>query len=294
MRITRREISGLIGQDEASDIIGWPVAPDYEIKYGIIYPKGRHRYRQPSLTDLDLFLSFARLAAHGEPSGDRILKWVRKYGLLRKADPRSVFYDLEEDVKLPVGRELLTVRAHHTNQAPMSLEEFRQEARHAYMCLSLLESIRSGDIDSLRTRISLKRVDPPGKPGQGSSGHVILGGHHIPVVFSMDEKLTDERVLFAAERGLECIVEAQLEDVRLRFARNYQAPSRARLAPDCPDLYSALYYQLARLMTDERPWTNCVVCGWLMIHSRPNRKTCGDACRKEKSRRNKATGESSR
>jgi predicted nucleic acid-binding Zn ribbon protein len=122
---------------------------------------------------------------------------------------------------------------------------------------------------------------------------VILGGHPIPFTFSTE--LTDERVLDAAKHGLECIVEAQLQDVRLRFAADYQAASRrTRLAPDCPDLYSALYYQLARLIVDERPWTNCANCGYPMLLTRPNRKTCSDACRQAKRRRSKATRESSR
>jgi predicted nucleic acid-binding Zn ribbon protein len=63
---------------------------------------------------------------------------------------------------------------------------------------------------------------------------------------------------------------------------------------DCPDLYSALYYQLARLIVDERPWTNCANCSYPMILTRPNRKTCSDACRQAKRRRSKATRESSR
>ena len=90
-------------------------------------------------------------------------------------------------------------------------------------------------------------------------------------------------------------MEAQLQDVRLRFAADYLAASRrTRLAPDCPDLYSALYYQLARLIVDERPWTNCANCGYPMLLTRPNRKTCSDACRQAKRRRSKATRESSR
>ena len=297
MKISKKQMGELIGQDEAMEIIGWPVAPDYEIKHGIIYPKGGLRYRHPSLTDPDLFLSFARLAAHGGPSDDRILKWVRKYGLLRKARPESILWELEEDVELEVERfgrpQVLTIEAHQVNQAPMSVEEFREETRHAYTCLRLLESIRSGDTDSLRSRMSFKRLDPPGKPGQGSTKQVILGGHPIPFTFSTE--LTDEGVLDAAEYGLECIVEAQLQDVRLRFAADNQAASRrTRLAPDCPDLCSALYYQLARLIVDERPWTNCANCGRPMILTRPNRKTCGDACRQAKRRRNKATRESSK
>jgi hypothetical protein len=299
LKISKKQMGGLIGQDEAMEIIGWPVAPDYEIKHGIIYPKGGHRSRRPSLMDPDLFLSFARLAAHGDPSEGRILKWVRKYGLLRKANSESILWELEDDVEWeverPGGRQVLLLKAHQVNQAPMSVKEFREETRHAYMCLRLLENIRSGDTDSLRSRISLKRLDPQGKPGQGSTKHVILGGHHIPLTFSAEEELTDKRVLFAAEQGLRCIVEAQLQHVRLRFAADYQAAShRTRLGPDCPDLYSALYYQLARLMVDERPWTYCANCGHPMILTRPNRKTCGGACRQAKRRRNKATRESSK
>lgn len=122
------------------------------------------RYRYPSLTDPGLFLSFARLAAYGDPSENRILTWVRKHGLLRKASPKSIFWELEEDVEQEVGRsvgrEVLTLKAHQVNQAPMSVKEFREETRHAHMCLRVLESIRSNDIDSLRSRISLRQIDP--------------------------------------------------------------------------------------------------------------------------------------
>lgn len=263
------------------EIIGWPIAPDYVLKHGVIYPKDgwRFSHRIPSLTDPALFLSFARLGAHGDPSEAQILKWVRKNGLLRKAAGPPHHFTLHEDVRLPVGNELLTREKYDINQAPMTLKEFREHVRHAYMCLRLLEDVRSRDVGGLRSRISLKRNDPG-----DSSGDAIIGSHHLPL--PMDEDPTDERVLLVAELGLELIVETQLQDIRLRFTADYQAASRRkRLGIDCPDLYSALYYQLARFMADERPWGTCAACGRSMILSRPDRKTCGDACRKEKSRK---------
>lgn len=284
MRISKRQIDGLIGQDEAQEMIGWPVAPDYVIQHGVIYPTDGWRFnRRASLTDSDLFLSFARLGAHGDPSEARILNWVCKNGLLKRVAGWPHYFTLHEDVQLTVGNELRVVREHDLNQAPMTVRAFREEVRHANMCLRLLEDIRAGDVDNLRSRIE--------RDGSAdSSGDTVLGGHHLPI--PVDEDLTDEKVLLGAELGLELIVEAQLRDIQLRFVHDYQATSRRkRLSIDCPDLFSALYYQLARLMADERPWSTCAFCGRPMVLSRPNRKTCGGACRKAKSRRGLAAGQ---
>ncbi len=296
-------MGGLISLDEASHIMIWPVAPDYYTKHGAIYPKdGWQADQYASLTEPDLFLSFARLGAHGEPSEARVLKWVRKHGLLRRADYEGLHSSfLKRDVQLPVGNELITLKAYELNQAPMSVREFREEAREAHSYLTLLESIRSGDIKSLRSRISIEQIDLLSEQGQQYSMRCMaLDGRPIPLVGAppADATLTDEWVLLDATLCLEHAVESKIKDVRLGFAPNFGHPRplstfRPRLVAECPDLYSALYYQFARFIADERSWTNCVVCGLPMSRTRSNRQTCSDACRKEKSRRNKAAREAS-
>jgi predicted nucleic acid-binding Zn ribbon protein len=91
-------------------------------------------------------------------------------------------------------------------------------------------------------------------------------------------------------------VESKMKDIRLAFTHDFVHPRpfstyRPRLVASCPDLYSALYYQLACLIEDKRPWMNCVICGLPVPRTRSNRETCSAACRKAKSRRSKATRE---
>lgn len=266
----------------------------YEIKHGGIYPKdGWKADRYASLHDPDLFLSFARLAAHGDGSESQIRRWVCKHGLLKRADPKYLADRLEQDVQLLAGHEQVTVRAYDLNQAPMGLAEFRAEIRQAYSCLTLLESIRSRDTNRLRSRIGFKRI-PIAGPGQLTVEVVALDGKPIPYCGGAPDKLTDEFVLLKAVCCLNRVVESKMKDIRLAFTHDFKHPRplstyRPRLVASCPDLYSALYYQLACLIEDKRPWMNCVICGQPMPRTRSDRQTCGPACRKRKSRRSKAT-----
>src|SRR5215212_4182820 len=103
-------MGGLIDRDEAPSILVWPVAQDYVIRHDVIYPKGWKADRYAPLQEPDLFLSFARLNAYGKASEGRIVNWIRKHGLLRRADPKSAGHHLTEDVWVPDGRGRLTVR----------------------------------------------------------------------------------------------------------------------------------------------------------------------------------------
>jgi hypothetical protein len=296
LRVREKEVGGLISFREASDILLWPVAPDYEIKHGVIYPKGGWRAeRYAPLREPDLFLSFARLGAHDNPSEGQILKWARKHGLLKRADPERALRALEEDVPVLAGREQVTVKAGESNQAPMSIEEFRAETRKAYSYLTLLESIRSRDANGLRFRIGFRRI-PISGPGELTVETVALDGRPIPYCGGAPPELTDEFLLLKAVCCLVHDVEWKLKDIRLAFTHDFEHPRplstyRPRLTVVCPDLYSALYYQFARLIADERPWMNCEVCGSPILRTNSRRKTCGAACRKEKSRRGKAARE---
>ncbi len=108
MRVSVKEMGGLFNEREALHAIGWPVAPDYEIRHGIIYPKdSRQADWYAPLAEPGLFLGFARLGAHGEPSQDRILKWVRKHGLLRRANYEDNPRLLTKSTQIDVGNELV-------------------------------------------------------------------------------------------------------------------------------------------------------------------------------------------
>jgi len=78
----------------------------------------------------DSFLSFARLGAQGEPSEQRILRWVGHNGLLRVA-----------------------AEGERYDQAPMKVSDFRAEVSLAYQLLTFYAQLRAADIEAIRGRI---------------------------------------------------------------------------------------------------------------------------------------------
>jgi hypothetical protein len=265
----------LIGLDEALDVGRWPVAERYDVWKGHLYPQGYLFTWSVPLVEPDLFLSFARLAARGEPSKAGIRAWVHRHGLLSRAD------EDREDVFLDDGT---------LNQA-MTLEDFRAEARAAYKALTLLEAIRGKNYEALRARLSYSKDGVrPAIVNRGSYlADVCLDGEPIPRAVSADHVLSDDDVLSASQVGLEFMVERKLTGVRLSFGRDYKHPRplssyRSRLVPKCPDLRSALWLQLGFLIEDKRLLRNCEVCGMPFPLTRPDRWVCNPTCRKAKSR----------
>lgn len=278
-RVSSKRVRGLLDFNDAVDLCIWQVAEDYVEYDGCIYPfppTGWPKYtRDRPLADPNLFLSFSRLGARGDDlPGNAILRWVRKHGLLRLKDPEGY----------PTRNE---------NQSPITLDEFRREARYAHQAMTLFEAIHSKDSAALRPRVTRVRDDPSGKPGEGRNADVYLDGERIPMSTAADGELPDDLVLLAAEMGLQWFVKRRLVDVRLDFdpfgghPRAGQA-YRPRLVFRIPDLYSAIWYQFALLLADARPVKFCEICERPIFHPRRDQKTCSDACRKEKSRRKKA------
>src|SRR3712207_4737460 len=131
----------------------------------------------------------------------------------------------------------------------------------SHSCLTLRESIRSRDTGRLRTRITFERI-PIASPGQLTVEVVALDGEPIPYCGGPPPELTDAFLLLKAVCCLNRIVESTLKDTRLAFTHDFEHPRpfstyRPRLVASYPDLYSALYYQLACSMADRRPWTHC-------------------------------------
>src|SRR5829696_4690056 len=77
----------------------WPVAMSYRILDGWIYADNpqpifvkdpeRSLETDRFFADPDLFLSFARLGARGEPSEKSILAWVLEHGLLERKNEKD-------------------------------------------------------------------------------------------------------------------------------------------------------------------------------------------------------------
>jgi hypothetical protein len=277
VRIANKEVRGLIGPVEAVQAGLWFRAERYRTYRGEIHPDGWRVGTTMPLADSDLFLSFARLGAHGDPTEVSVMSWIRKHGLLKLRDPEC-WKRLEDGTP---------------NQARMKIEEFRAEVREAYDALTLFEQIRSKDTDALRGRVGLAR--------EGSArARVTIDGVLTRVDTLADEELSDEDVLSLAVEVLEEIVEQKIRHygVTLVFSVNDDHPRplsprgkygvtsyRPELTLKCLNLGSALWYQFGALISDKRPLLNCEECG-LPFVSRRDAKTCSDACRKARSRRN--------
>ena len=279
--VSSKKMRGLIAFDDAVSLCRWSVAERY-FEYGDkIYPDPEAGWKWTTdkpLADSNLFLSFSRLGARGEDlPKPAILRWIRKHGLLRLKNPNAN-------------------RLTFDNQAPIMFSEFREEARQAHEALTLFEAIHSNNYDELRSRISKKRTYPPGRPGEGDAADVYLDGRPIPMSRRASSELDDEDVLSAAKSGLEWFVQVRLRGFDLSFDHfsghpRAQEVYRPRLVFSIPDLYTALWYQFALLMTDNRPVKFCLVCEAPIFRPRRDQKTCSPRCRKVKSRRERKAGE---
>jgi hypothetical protein len=285
MRVSEREVQKLFNFDEAVDVCIWFVAKRYRLIQGLIYPDGLSvRVTQP-LSHRNLFLSFARLAAHGQPSERRILAWVHQHGLLRRKD-----YERFRHVRDRNGER-------QANQKAMTVEEFRQETRRAYKALTLFQDIRSKDYQALRSRLRSEELSYRDRHGIDRLIYrAYLDNEPLPNEegWPLTGEYPDSLALVVATSGLEYIVEQQLSDARLHFVKDVRHPRplsnlidltyRPRLSPRCPDLHSALWYQFAALISDKHPWENCIICGMPFPQTRKDRKVCGGACQKQKER----------
>ena len=290
MRVSEKEIQKLFNSDEARDVSIWFVAERYRLIQGLIYPDGRKARISKPLDDRNLFLSFARLAAHGQSSEKLILSWVQQHGLLERQDNESLHPHVEDKN----GEE-------QVNQKAMTIEEFRDETLRAYRALTLFQDIRNKDYEALRRRLRTEDFDYHDEHGNRiNSFMTYVDDEPLPWEKALRGDYPDYQALEVANSGLEQIVESKISKVHLHFVMDMRHPRsvssfmdltyRPRLSPRCPDLRSALWYQFAALMSDKRPWKNCPICGIPFLQTRKDREVCinGGACQKEKERRKKS------
>lgn len=264
-RVQQREMERLFGLDEAVDAGGWPLFRCYWEEDGFIYHGDElvASHARP-LTNPETFLSFARLAAHGEPSKDSILRWVQRHGLLEWPDPDSPPFYLADWI---------------TEQEPMSVVGFQEEARHAYKLLNLFElwrgkAVKDGKaVDELRHRTTLQEYDNPPELGGGRFATVLVDGEPSLLVLP-DEVMTDDKILGHCHLAVKQAIEPYLQGMRLVFG------SSSRLTLRCPDLLTAMYYQFAALVDGRRATAICAKCNRVFEQTRRNRNFCKDACRK--------------
>jgi len=225
------------------------------------------------LSDIDAFLSFARLSARGKPSEQVILDWVRKRGLLRRRDPSSDAACLPDKT---------------INQESVSVEDFWAESLRSYRLLRIFEVYRGDDVGTLRSRISFRRLHPPDYPAFVFYDEVLLDGE--PTSYPVDpvrdddslpnaEDLTDEMVREACKFYIQGTIEPDISGIRPVFGIG------GRLAFRCPDLRTALYWQFASLVDGRRPSAICKGCEGVFVKKRKDQKVCNATCRSRKKRK---------
>jgi hypothetical protein len=290
MKIDKREVARLL--DGVSDPYlgsGWVVAESYNILGGLIYASDP-RWDLAStgtFVDPELFLSFARLGAHGEPSKDSILRWVSEYGLLTR-----------EDTKYG------PVIGSRVNQAPLTIADFRAEVLCAHQLLSLYADLREENFRALETKIHTET-------GLRSSSSY---WSHTPLtdlenLFSYFRKMTGEvrRIMrwesklpdykemkivegfdvWLARVGLEEVVKDRLANVTLGFDSGWtssffvEGDHQFPRSWDCPDLLSMMYLQFYLLVSDFEPLRRCEnpACGLPFPVTRKNKRFCNASCR---------------
>ncbi len=269
--------------EQGAFVLLWPVYETYRVWGGIIYADGdalapASRASNRPLENVGLFVSFANLAARGEPSERSALGWVHRYGLL--------------------------TRDQHTGYPePMSLADFQQESICAYELLLLYRNIRARDAEALRRRYTEPWFGAPRTAVQ----RYFAAFHPTPSKRSREwEQKSDALVIEMAVTAFESVLEDKLSDIHLSH-RQYvpkmritdrPAPedpraqvvevelhpaTRGRYAPErsykCPDLRSAIYLQLDLAYMDQKPIGNCVACGMQFFATRKDKRHCGPTCR---------------
>jgi hypothetical protein len=272
----KKKLDGLIEFEEAVAVCRWPVATVYHLDHGEIRPWEPEEFNQieapptfkwtstKPLANPDLLRSFVGL---NKASNRKVLRWVENHGLLWPLEPTSGLH-LEDD---------------SLNQAPITVERFREEVHRVRDALTLCEALEANRFDVLRNRISLS--------DNGAYKDVLVDGEPVPAIVK-DRNLpatglSDTEVRIFARAGLHRLIETNIASVRHSF---HQSPGarRPRLAARIPDLATAIWYQLALFVCDSRPTRICPSCGAPYKQKRRDQTTCGTArCRKAEERARK-------
>jgi hypothetical protein len=269
LRNTKKRVEKLLDREDFARPL-WLVADEYgydESNNIVVKEVGEYIYTRP-LEDPDLFLSFARLWARGEPSRRSVLSWVNKHGLLTLEHPDRLLFGPDGGV----------------NQAPIALEKFRKEALMARSALDLYANLYEGGLKALKNRIHALRDDylEFARPLSELDRYFVDYWGEVSDDFSW----SDNTLLFVAAIRLEGFVLSRVKDVRLGFWGELGPwePSRAYKPVQswrCPDLRSCIYLQFYFLMTDALPMRRCLnpACEMPFPATRRDKRVCNRSCR---------------
>jgi hypothetical protein len=259
----------------------WALASRYKIVGGWIYPEGGRKANSTyaPLEEQDLFLSFARLGARGEPSENSMLQWVSKRGLLTRHNKEG-----------RAGRALVDRRTNLVNQAPISMENFRAEVLCAHQLLTLYTAIKTEDSATIRAicdegkrhRASRWTNTPP------TTLEEFLAPHRESS--TTEYQLLDHHNVWIALIALGGIVKKRVANVRLDIGDTHDDPNlpwpltgthRLTRRYRCEDLLSTMYLQFYLFITGDKPMRHCEnpACGMPLLVTRKDKRFCNDTCR---------------
>jgi hypothetical protein len=292
-----------VDDSEAVGMSYWTVCGKYRVIGNLIYEDGDDRVSYIPLRDPDLFLSFARLGAHGEPSVSSIMRWVSKYGLLTLGGDRQLGYYHFRDfgqtwLEDGVGWEV-------PEQDAITVDAFRAEVSKAYELLTVYTEINSRDAEAIRTRAAWPKSSLDQHLGtllptqHEDSPHA----NYVRYVFVGDWDMSeDDADLYMALSVLTAHATTLVSDVQphMRFTEpdmiimapeghmflNLKSPNSVRapkvsLSWRCPSLLSAIYMQFCLLLADSRPMRRCEnpACGMPFPINRKGKRFCNSTCR---------------
>lgn len=271
-------VGALRGMDAAIPF-KWPLAKTYVVSGDEIHP---NTFKEDSLPldDPDLFSSLASLYENGEPSDETVVRWVEKHGL----------FTMWNTEKAWLGD-------------PLTLKEFKDEAREAHTALNLFNDLSLGKPEMVRAWLVGRRPqtfdgdDNPKGPNPRSryaNLHMYtdendeLDARHVEVY---GQKRTDDKVLSVGLSALQERVREKI-DLEVRFVPNFEHPrplgGAYRPVPVLMprNLLSAAWLQFCVYVADfDRDWRLCVACGRPFEVSRADRTTCRrPGCQKKRQR----------
>lgn len=253
MQLKRRMFEGQFDPGQSLLVLSWPLHAEYRISPdSMIEGEGYGGRSYEPLEDPDLFPSFARLGAHGQPAEESILRWVKEHGLLQGYLRKGV------------------------SQRAMTVDEFREEVRCAREVAALYIDIQEKNSKAIWARFvgdgeyqeswkhnnpvdkdfaewhqsehfeSFRRsLEPPEHPDHLKSGAVAF------------ERILKELIGEVTLQPLSDDFLVDDEGTMHLHSWEPHEPYRPILSWDCPDLRSAIYLQFALMVTGGKPWRRC-------------------------------------
>jgi hypothetical protein len=226
---------------EASEVFAWPMPSKCWVEEGdggqrVIWTEHWPNFIVRPLEDPDFFLSFARLAALGEPREAKIIKWTMKYGLPT--------WERED----AWGRG--------PKKAFLSVESFNNQVNLAHLLLHFYTEIDHHNLVAIKARMTNPQTQPERELAakleyvfrpRGYRGYkAALAERFFWKKHEINLWNKNEIDLFMCRGVLAGILTELVPEVQLKQIA--ESPYSMHGSYHCPDLLSALYLQLYLLV----------------------------------------------